>query len=146
MNKIQHHYSEALLTAVKTQSYDLAKQLIQHGADGYYTDKNQNNIYHLLFMNNPPKLRITFMYFLEMYFKESIKDVVNQQNADGNTPLHLLLRHDDPDSLLIPTLLRYGAALDIPNVMGHTALEILQGRNYVANNSHNAKVHSCVIG
>ena len=49
-------------------------------------------------------------------------DMLEQQDADGDTPLHVSARHSDPD--MIRLLLEQGADLSVQNTDGDTPLEI----------------------
>jgi hypothetical protein len=125
--KVSSQLKGGLLTAVRSHATDLAEVLIQEGADVFVCDKYHNNVIHILMQYYPPRSRFSFLFFLEAYHRDYLKELVNKRNSEGNTPLHLLLGRD-ADPTTIQTLLSYGASVNIPNHAGKTPQSLAQYR------------------
>lgn len=62
---------------------------------------------------------------LNCFLKDSTPELVNKQDEDGNTPLHLVVGHITNDNILIITrLTSYFAQFDIPNKAGKTPRDV----------------------
>ncbi|PVD23407.1 hypothetical protein C0Q70_16676 [Pomacea canaliculata] len=107
IDSVDNTSSTPLLLAASKGSWDSVLCLIQHGADIYSHDQNSRNFLHLA---------IRFGGKLHEFgcsFVESIKNLLNEKDKFGCTPLHYASKEGHLPAL--DDLIRFGAALSPKN-------------------------------
>ena len=85
-----------------------------------YSDKESNNIlHHLVETGNP---NIVFKFLKTAYKKNNLKDVINQYNEEGKTPLHIAVLSNFQD--IAELLVQFGASKDIVDEKGQKVVWI----------------------
>jgi ankyrin repeat protein len=98
-----------------------------------FQDSNDNNLLHILINNNKSKY---LDKILEKGLKYGyIKNIINKQNNEGDTPLHLAVK--SKNYTVASTLINYGANKNIINCQGQKiimkggAKNIYHGKRYI---------------
>ncbi len=107
--------------------------LLSFGLHGMVKIQEDKKTYALRLM---PKLtnmlKVELKSFLNAHapFFNDLNELMDTQDADGNTLLHRVILHTDHVDLLC-YLVKLGASLDIPNVQGKTVKNLLNESNPV---------------
>lgn len=89
-------------------------------------DRNGQNIFHVAAKNG--KLKI-IKFILKCYKDENLDKLINEQNVDGNTPLHLAAKNWHPK---VVSMLTWDNRVDLKkiNYNGFTALDFAEENMY----------------
>ena len=83
-------------------------------------------------LHNRPNDRFNnYSYYGQLVFYQSNSHLINSQDNEGNTPLHLacMLKHEKSSKKIIRALLSYGADVNITNNKRETPLHVVQKNN-----------------
>ncbi|CAB0031095.1 unnamed protein product, partial [Trichogramma brassicae] len=116
-----------LHSAVANGNIEIAKLLLQRGADPNLANNARETALHLLDLVEDDDPDVVEMIFEACHDKHRPVQI-DAQNLDGDTPLHLALI--DSNEVVMKSLLKRGANPNLANIKGHTPLHVLCMDNY----------------
>lgn len=111
--------------ALRTRQPQLLQILFKSGLSPETTDKNGNNFLHLLVMQGNINADFPRYYDCAAF----IPGLINNKNEAGQTPLHIAVERNDPDS--VEVLLGLKADRNIVNSAGLTPRQLAEQKRYM---------------
>ncbi|MCR9192253.1 MAG: ankyrin repeat domain-containing protein [Gammaproteobacteria bacterium] len=117
----QFNSKSALIFTIKENCPVLVEYLLNHGADPRQTDSCGNNALHTYL-----QMRCIPRNDSAIWDKLVTPETINAVNKDGNSPLHLILMSESPDTNLIKRLLMAGAKKNAYNNINLRPIDLLR--------------------
>lgn len=110
-------YNRPILQAVDDGNIKMVKLLLKYGASGWECDEHGSTALHRAIQKGHSKIATILL--------EHEEDLVNAEDNDRNTPLHIAAMYEDHKT--IPALLKHGSNPLRPNGFNKTVIEIAPG-------------------
>ncbi len=124
MNPLKTSGENLFFKASLARKPEQLKILQAAGLTSDAVDRNGNSFLHLaIFRNYGGDLRLSDIQ------KKYAEDVVNNQNLEGKTPLHLAVERNEPQ--IVKLLLKYGANPEIKDKKGLTPEQLAEKERYL---------------